>query len=136
MILNLDCTLKSSARRFQMIDSQPCLELFDSESLMISSSVGVFYSNLMILMCGQLGNHYGFVDKEQACYLERFWKSISHNYDCSPCEQFTLSLWKIAVFIGFGVCVCECVCVCPFPLLFWRIKIVTVFTVFLIHWDT
>lgn len=110
MILNLGCTLKSSARQFQTIDSLPSLELFDSESLMISPSIGVFYSYLMILMRGQLGNRYGFVDKEQASYLERFWKSISHNYDHSPCEQFTLSLWKIAVVIGFGVCVCECVC--------------------------
>ena len=66
VVLNLGCTLKSSARRFQTIDCQASLGLFDSESLMISPSIGVFYSYLMILMCGQLGNCYGFVNKEQA----------------------------------------------------------------------
>ena len=66
VILNLGCTSKWSARWFQMIDSQASLGLFDSESLMISPSIGVFCSYLMILMCGQLGNFYGFVNKEQA----------------------------------------------------------------------
>lgn len=45
MILNLDCTLKSSAKLFQNIDFQASLRPLDSQSLVVDRSVSLLHGH-------------------------------------------------------------------------------------------